>query len=427
MSTTLERPRKAQTQVNFDYPLAFADLAKPKRYKVFYGGRGSAKSWQFARFLLMEAMQKKHLILCTREFQTSIADSVHRTLTSQIYRLGLDEYFEIQQRSITCKRTGSEFIFKGTHHNIQEIKSLEGVTRCWIEEAQAMSEESWINLDPTIRESGSEIWISFNPQEEDDPIYQHFVVQPPPESEALIRKVSWRDNPWFPEELEKQRQRMLQLDPDAYDWVWEGFCRRISNASVFKDRFVVETFEIPETLDRFYFGADWGFANDPTVLIRCFIHDEVLYVDQEAYAINVEIDDIPALFAGGLAEKNGVVYDGIEGAKDWPIKADNSRPETISYLARRGFYISAAEKWPGSVEDGIAHLKGFKKIVIHPRCVNTAQEFRLYSYQQDKKTEDILPKLVDKFNHAIDAIRYSLDGYIQQRGGTGVWARLASW
>ncbi|WP_042687239.1 PBSX family phage terminase large subunit, partial [Candidatus Glomeribacter gigasporarum] len=212
------------------------------------------------------------------------------------------------------------------------------------------------------------------------------------------------------------------IDPQAYDHIWEGHCRRLSDAVIFGQRVRVETFETP--LDaRFYFGADWGFANDPTALIRCFVQDECLYIDHEAFGYQVELDDLPKLFAGGRAT-DGRQFEGIPGARDWPIKADSARPETISYLQRQGFRIEAAAKWPGSVEDGIAHLKGFKHIVIHERCTQLRQEARLYSYKVDARTGDILPLIEDKHNHGWDAVRYSLDGYIRDPDGLAVWQRL---
>ena len=390
------------------------------------------KSWSMARALTIQAHHTKQLILCTREFQNSIADSVHRVIRRQITLLGINQWFEVEKASIRSRVTGSEFIFKGLQKNIQEIRSLEGVTRTWVEEAQSTSEDSWIYLEPTVlREPGAELWASFNPVDSTDPTYQRFIVKPPGPDRATILKVGWQDNFWFPPELEELRRHALRTDPERYDWVWEGFCRKVSEAAVFRNRFTVEGFEEPEVVDRYYYGADWGFANDPSVLIRSYIHNDTLFITHEAYAVGVEIDDLPALFAGGRAIKTGIEYPGVPGAKDWPIKADSSRPETISYIARRGFAISAAEKWPGSVEDGIQHLKGFKQIVIHERCVNTAQEFRLYSYKVDPRTLNpetglpvVLPKLEDRNNHSIDAARYALDGYIQKRGGVGIWAKL---
>jgi len=395
------------------------------RFKVLYGGRAGCKSHAFARAAIVKAYSERKRFLCTREFQTSIADSVHRTLSDIIYSLKLDPYFDIQQRTITSKTTGSQFIFKGLKHNIQEIKSTEGVDICWVEEAQAVSEESWQILLPTIRNQDSEVWVSFNPYEETDPTYRRFILSDPPDTFRV--ELSWRDNKWLSKESEADRLWTLAQDKDAYDWIWEGHCRKISQARIFRN-YVVEPFELPtENFDRFYFGADWGFADDPSALIRCYIQDEVLYIDYEAYGHHVEIDELPDLFAGGISAKTGQVWPGIPKARDNPIFGDPARPETISYLKRQGFHIDGADKWQGSVEDGIEHLKGFKQIVIHPRCEYTAQEFRLYSYATDPKDQSvILPKVVDKFNHCIDSLRYALCKMIQARGAMGVWSRLAS-
>ncbi|GAC1495772.1 MAG: hypothetical protein NVS2B1_03580 [Bradyrhizobium sp.] len=372
--------------IALEVPQAYGFLFHPARYKVVYGGRGSAKSWSIARALIALAYTKKLRILCVREFQSSIADSVHRLLADQIEALGLLAYFDIQKTTIACKLTGSVFFFKGIRHSPQEIKSTEGVDICWCEEAQSISADSWLVLSPTIRSAGSEIWVSFNPYQATDPTYQRFVITANPA--AIVRKTSWQDNPAFPPELDAERRYMLASDPDAYEWVWGGHVRTISEAIVFKGRVSVETFEPPEGA-RFYHGADWGFAVDPTVLVRCYEHDNVLFVDQEAYGVGVEFEQLPALF------------DKVPSARLWPIKADNARPETISFVRRQGFAITAAEKWKGCVEDGVAHLKGFSRIVVHERCTHTAEEFRLYSYKQDAKNGDVLPELVDRHNHCI--------------------------
>ncbi|HLH04961.1 MAG TPA: PBSX family phage terminase large subunit [Bryobacteraceae bacterium] len=395
---------------NIQFPAAFEGLFQPSRYKCYWGGRGGAKSWALARALLLKAVAGQLRILCARELQTSIADSVHRLLSDQIQAMNLDPYFEVARNSIKSV-TGSEFLFKGIRHSVQEIKSLEGVDICWVEEAQSVSAASWEILIPTIRKQSSEIWISFNPVEESDPTYQRFVLHPPPD--AIVRKVGWEDNPWFPATLDAERRYMLELDLEAYEHIWGGHCRKISEAVIFAKRVSIEAFDTPDGA-RFFHGADWGFANDPTALVRCFIQDDCLYIDQEAFGYGVEIDETPQLF------------DSIPTARYWPIKADSSRPETISYMRRRGFNIMPAEKWEGSVEDGIAHLKGFRRIVIHQRCKHLQEERRLYSYKVDPKTREVLPIIVDKHNHGWDAIRYSLDGYIQRRGGMGVWAQLAS-
>lgn len=363
----------------------FDILFKPARYKVLYGGRGAAKSWEITRALIIKGLQSKLRVLCAREIQHSIADSVHKLLSEQIYEMGFAPWYKITKNTITGVN-GTEFIFSGLRFNVREIKSKEGIDICWIEEAQSVSEESWDVLIPTIRKEKSEIWLSFNPDAETDPTYRRFVIDPPPDS--FVRKVGWQDNPWFPDVLRQEMEYLKRVDYEAYLHVWEGEVRRISDAIIFKDKFVVEPFETPDSV-RFYHGADWGFAQDPTALVRCFIKDRRLYVDMEAYGVGVELDETGALF------------DAIPTARKWPIKADSARPETISYMKRAGFNITAARKWQGSVEDGIAFMKSFEKIVLHPRCKHAIDEFGHYSYKVDKQTNDVLPIIVDANNHCI--------------------------
>lgn len=400
--------------LSLDLARAFQPLFQPKRYKIYHGGRGGAKSWSFARALTAKAHTDKLRIGCFRELQNSIKDSVHRLLCDQIQLMGLGIWFDITQTSIRSLVTGSEFLFKGLRHNAMEIKSTEGIDIAWVEEAQLVSKESWATLIPTIRKPNSEIWMSFNAIEETDPTYQ-FVLKPPPDS--IVRKVGWEDNPWFPEVLDKERLHMLATDPEAYEHIWGGSCRIIGDAVIFKGRYVVEPFETPDDA-RFFHGVDWGYSQDPIVIIRCYVTgrfpNEHLWIDQEQFGHGVELDETAQLF------------DNVATARKWPIKADNARPECISFMARQGFMIAAAEKWKGSVEDGISHLKAFKQIHIHPRCKEMTQEARLYSWKIDRVTQDVLPIIVDKHNHGWDAVRYALDGYIRRRGAASMWARLAS-
>lgn len=382
-----------------DMPDIYEPLFEPHRYKVYYGGRGAGKTINFGDALLIQGSQKRLTILCTREIQTSIKDSVHRMLCDRIEQLGLSSFYTITQNSI-IGRNGTEFIFKGLRFNVREIKSTEGVNICWCEEAQAISEESWEILIPTIREEGSEIWISFNPLDEHDPTYQRFVVDPP--DDAYVKKVNYDENPFFPEVLAKEKDWLKKKDYQAYLHIWEGEVRKYSNALVFGGYFKVEEFETPKNA-RFYFGADFGFSQDPSTLIRCFIADKTLYIDYEAWGFGVEVDELPQL------------YDSIDQSRRWPIYADSSRPETISYIHRQGFNIKPCKKWQGSIEDGIEFLKTFD-IVIHPRCKHIIDEFNHYSYKVDKQTGDILPVIVDSWNHGIDGLRYSLTGLIKGRG-----------
>jgi phage terminase large subunit len=329
-------------------------------------------------------------------------DSVRNTyleLPSHLEQPVTDLAYEITKNAIVGAN-GTEFLFKGIKFNTEEIKSTEGVDICWVEEAEKVSAESWDILIPTIRKDNSEIIIVFNPDSEDSPTYQRFVVHPP--KGAWVRKINYTDNPYFPDVLRQDMEWCKERDYEAYLNIWEGECKKHSNALIFAGRFKVEDFETP--LDaRFYQGADWGFAKDPTTLVRCFMQDRTIYIDREAWGVGVDLDETPALF------------DTIDTARKWPIKADNARPETISFMKRRGFHISGAKKWAGSIEDGIEFLKAYD-IVIHPRCRHTIDEFNNYSYKVDKQTGDVLPVIVDAWNHCIDALRYSLDGVIKGRG-----------
>ena len=396
------------------FPAKLRCLFRPARYKVLYGGRGGAKSWGIARALVLIAASSKKRILCAREVQNTMRDSVHKLLKDQIEALGLLPWFTITENSIRSS-AGSEFIFKGLRFDVQGVKSTEGIDICWVEEAQTVSQESWDVLIPTVRSDSSEIWVSFNPKETNDPTYQRFVVKPPPD--AVVVEINYDDNPWFPGVLRREMEYCRSVDFDAYMHIWRGKPRKISAAAIFADKVLVEAFpdDLWEQADRLFYGADFGFSTDPSTLIRFFILGNNLYISHEAYGLGIELDDMPAF------------YDAVPGSRRWPIGADCSRPETISYLARQGFRIHAAEKWPGSVEDGITHIRRLEKIIIHERCRHMADEASLYSYKVDAKTNQVLPLVVDKHNHCWDAIRYGLDGYIQRAGEDKVWEKLAKW
>lgn len=372
-------------------PEAFADLWKPARYKAYYGGRGSAKSHSFAQALVIQAAQQPLRVLCAREIQRSIKDSVKRLLDDKIEATGLGGFYRSTETEIRGVN-GSLFVFAGLRTNPDSVKSLEGIDRVWVEEANTVSQSSLDILVPTIRKPGSELWFSWNPRYATDPVDAMFRPEPPPNS--IVRPVHWHDNPWFPEVLKQEMEWDQQRDPDKYAHVWLGEYSRNSEARVFRN-WKVEAFETPADAE-FRFGADWGFATDPTVLVRCWLKGRTLYVDREAYEVGCEIDHTPALF------------DQIPGARKWTITADSARPETVSYMRRSGFKVIPAIKGPGSLEDGVEFLRSFD-IVVHPRCKHTADELALYAYKQDPLTNEILPVLEDKNNHVIDALRYALE------------------
>lgn len=395
---------------------------KKARYKIYWGGRGSAKSWGFAEALIRLAAASPLRILCVREFQNSIKDSSHKILQDTIERLGLNSWFVVTEKSIRSK-TGSEFIFKGLHNNEEGIKSTEGIDICWVEEAQTVSALSWRTLSPTMRRAGSEIWVSYNLNDENDATHQRFVINT--RRNSIVHKINYDSNPYFSTELREEMEDDKAVDFHLYEHIWLGMPLRISNAVILSGKYVVEEFddELWREADRLLYGADFGFSQDPSTLLRMFVLDRGkegrhLYISHEAYGTGVELDEMPQF------------YDSVPGSRDWPIKADCARPETISHLRGHGFNISAAEKWDGSVKDGITHLRGFKQIHIHTRCTKTAEEARLWRYKVDKNQSDahgqpmVLPVVVDKHNHCWDGVRYGLDGYIQRSGAMGVWNRL---
>jgi len=383
-------------------------LLQSKRYKVLYGGRGSSKSYTIANLLLILGVQKKIRVLCAREFQNSITESVHLLLKQEIDRHGLDYHYEVTKSSITGSN-GTEFIFKGVRMNTQSIKSMTGLTHLWIEEAQTISQESWDILIPTIREPNSEIFVSFNPDSQDDPVYSMFVNadgSPKSRDDSVTLKINWQDNPWFPDVLKTEKDRLYSVNPDLADHIWGGKCRTHSDAQIFKNKWTVQEFEPESHFTGPYFGADWGFSNDPTVILRAYINpsENELLIRNAIFGYATELDHLPGMFSQ------------IDGAKDHIIRADSARPETISHMVRRGFRCESAPKWQGSVQDGIEYLKNFKRIVIHPENREMIEEAKNYSYKTDRLSGDVLPDIVDAYNHGFDALRYALAPMIQSGG-----------
>lgn len=328
-----------------------------------------------------------------REIQRSIRDSAKRLLDDKIAENGLSGFYESTDTEIRGKN-GTLFLFNGLRTNPDAIKSTEGLDIAIVMEANKVAQRSWDLLIPTVRKPGSEIWAEWNPLYETDPVDQMFRGPNGPPPGSIVRRINWEDNPFFPEVLKAELEYDRQRDPDKYAHIWLGEYTRNSEARVFRN-WKVEAFETPSDAE-FRFGADWGFAVDPTVLVRCYLKGRTLYVDQESYAVGCEIDKTPELF------------DRIEGSRKWTITADSARPETVSYMRRQGFKVIPAIKGQGSLEDGIEFLKSFD-IVVHPRCKHTADELALYSYKQDPLTDEILPVLEDKNNHLIDALRYALE------------------
>lgn len=348
-----------------------------------------------AEMLVERSIMEKTDAVCVREIQKSLAQSVKKLIEIKIESMGVGDRFKITENSIKSD-LGGVIIFQGMqNHTADSIKSLEGYDIAWVEEAQSLSQRSLDLLRPTIRKPGSELWFSWNPSLETDPVDAFLRCDNPPPDSAVVR-VNYGDNPWLPEVLRAELEYDKRRDPDKYAHVWLGEYVRNSESRVFKN-WTIEEFERPAGTV-FRLGADWGFAIDPSVIVRCSIEGNRLYIDHEAYSIGCEIVNLPELFMG------------IPEAEKWPITADSARPETISHMTKNGFpKIRAAIKGSGSIEDGIEWLKSFD-IVVHPRCVHTIDELTLYSFKTDPLTGAVLPILEDKNNHVIDALRYACEG-----------------
>lgn len=346
-------------------------------------------------------------VACVREIQNSIKDSVKRLLEDKIAEFGVGHLFESTEVEIRGPHE-SLFVFRGLqNHTANSIKSLEGFTRAWVEEAQTISDRSLDILTPTFR-SGSEMLFSWNPDSPKDSVDKLF-LENQGDPEFILVRANYSGNPWFPPELRVDMERDKRRDPDKYAHVWLGGYRRRNEASVFRN-WKIGQVEIPAGT-RPYFGADWGFSVDPTVLVRCWLMpNRILYVDREVHKVGCEIDHTPNLFAK--------INDGrIPDVKRWPIRADSARPETISYMRRQGYRIVPATKGAGSVEEGVSFLQSVD-IVVDPSCTHTIDELSLYSWKTDPRSGEVLPVLEDKKNHVIDSLRYALEA--ARTGGTPV-------
>lgn len=415
----------------------FTPLLQPARYKGAEGGRGSGKSKFFAGNLVEECIAVPGTrAVGIREVQKTLAHSSRLVIADTIHEYGLAEWFEVQKSRIITPGNG-EIIFNGMqNYNAENIKSLEGFRIAWVEEAQTLSQRSLDLLRPTIRYEKhgltGELWFSWNGRSPEDPVDAFFKGgEPPPDS--IMVTANYCDNPWFPDVLEKERLWDLRRDPDKYAHVWGGGYLKRSKATVFHN-WRVEDFETPANV-QFFYGADWGFSVDPSVLVRCFIQDRTLYVDYEAWEVGCDIDYTPFLFAGmndrEVNAKNAVAlkkllekgkrYEGIPRCREFEISGDSARPETISFMKRHGFpKLVPSIKGAGSLEDGIEFLKGFD-IVVHPRCPHVADELTFYKYKQDPITEEVFNQLEDKKNHTIDALRYAIEKLRRKRKRSGTW------
>lgn len=335
-------------------------------------------------------------IVGARQYQNSIRDSSKSLIENKIRKLGLSKKFWIGRSEIVCKTTDSRYTFIGLERNPDSARSLEGCDICWVEEARNISQDSMNTLIPTIRKKGSEIWWTWNPVDPADPVDQLFRGKHPP-SNAFIRGVGYQDNPWFfetemPEEM--ARERMANFE--RFRHIWLGDYYNVSDARIFTNTEVGRV-DVPAYITP-QFGLDFGFANDPSALIKMYVLEEqrIVYIARENFG-KVPLKELPKFIRE------------IPGTLNHPIIADSSRPETIDYLCSEGFDVRSSRKGKGSIKAGIEWLFGYK-IVIDPFCVRMEEESRLYSWKKDPHTQKILAgNPGDSWNHGWDAIRYATE------------------
>jgi len=387
------------------FPEKLGFLFAPARYKVAHGGRGGAKSWGFARALLILGRQKCIRVLCTRETQRSIADSVHKLLCDQINELGLSGFYTITTNKITGAN-GTEFIFAGIKQNISNLKSYEGCDICWVEEAQTVSKHSWEVLIPTIRKEGSEIWVSFNPELETDETYKRFVLSPP--TGAKVVRINWSDNPWFPEVLRQEKEDLFQRDPDAYEHVWEGVCKQTVEGAIYKSELVAAEregricrvpYDAAKPVDTFW---DLGFGDNVSIWLAQAIGFEFRLVD----FISGCLKDIGYY----LKELQARPY--VYGTHHLPHDAEH---ET---LAAGGRTIKQQIEAGGrrvkivprlTIVDGIAAARAiFNRCWFDAeKCADGIQALRHYRYEKDEKLGSFKrDPMHDWASHPADAFRY---------------------
>lgn len=402
----------ASSEVDVEFPKKLKFLFEPSRYKVLYGGRGGAKSWGVARALLIQGAGKPVRILCAREFQSSISESVHSLLSDQISALGLSGFYEIQNAYIKGKN-GTEFSFAGLKHNVSKIKSFEGVDIVWCEEAQAISKSSWETLIPTIRKPGSEIWLTFNPQLESDETYQRFVVNPP--NDAKVVKINWDDNPWFPEVLKKEMEQLKERDPDAWLNIWEGNCRITLDGAIYAK-------QLREAQEQ---GRITRVPYDRNKPVSCFWDlgradsTAIWFVQQVGFEYRIldfysNTGEPLHHYIKTLREKP-YVYERMYLPHDAQQELLASERTIEQQLQQANFHTQVLPR--ASVESGIEAARNiFNRCWFDEKnCSEGLQNLRHYRYDVDPDTGQFSKKpLHDEHSHAADAFRYFAQGMQEQ-------------
>ena len=358
-----------------------------RRHRVIVGGRGKGASWSIARILLLEGMRNPLFIPCVREIQHTIKYSVKKLLEDTIADFGWSWFYRSTLSEIVGMN-GTRFVFFGMQEfNADNIKSLEGADRCWVAEAQTVSRRSINVLRPTIRKDGSVIWWDFNPRYDTDPVYVDYIQHDDPNAEVLW--LSWRDNPWFTEALQLEKDSDFARDIEEAKHTWEGELRNLKDA-IIRDWDIVD--EVPEGVQLVGYGLDFGFAEDPSVLMRVWAHHNDLYLQELLFSTGLTNQDLAELMRELGVERQQVV------------RADSAEPKSIAEIRREGFLCIPSEKGPDYKRAAAKWLKS-RQIHIVRGSTNAIREFPAWRWDKDRYG-NTLPKPADGNDHCIDATIY---------------------
>lgn len=391
--------------MNVDIPEAASFLFEPARFKIMWGGRAGIKSWSIARALLTLARTRRLRIPCARETMQSIKDSVHQLLEDQITDLGVTSFFRVLDAEIRG-RNGSKFTFHGLRdRSVHNIKSLEGADIVWVEEAQNVTKKSWLTLIPTVRKPGSEIWASFNPYLESDDTYQRWVVNPP--ANAKVVKTSFRDNPYLSEEIKADIEHLKATDPDEYEHVYEGTCKKAVDGAIYKEqliaaekdrRFTRVPYDPVRPVDTFW---DLGFGDQVSIWFVQAIGLEFRVIDY----LSDHLKDV-SFYKKELAAKP-YVYGRHVLPHDARQRQFAAGGRTVQQQVEAGGWrVDIAPNL--SIEDGISAVRlVFNRCIFDAdRCADGIQALKHYRYEFDEELKTFKrDPLHDWASHPADAFR----------------------
>lgn len=393
-------------------------LQEKSRYKILFGGRGGSKSWGAARALLILGNQNKLRILCAREHQKSIKDSVLKLLADQIKELHLENFYEVQQ-TIIKGRNGTEFGFEGLRFNVNNIKSWEGADICWVEEAQTVSDSSWDILIPTIRKPESEIWMTLNPILEIDATYQRFIMDPPPNS--ILVKINWSDNKWFPEVLRQEMETLRRRDPIKARNIWDGECRASIDGAIYGEE------------------LEWLNKNNRITVVQ---HDPLLPVNTYW---DLGYNDINAIWFGqhvGKEHRFIDYYENSGAALSHYVKVLKSKAEDLNYIYGDHYLphdVEVTELSTGRSRAATLRSLGIGNLIVvkriddlldgieatrqmlrlcwfdKKRCADGVKALANYQREFDEKTQTFKQKPLHNWaSNSADALRQFGQGYYEK-------------